>query len=54
VCERVSQLRGRADREAFKLKVAETYPGKKPGAIPNNAGQLYRFAHKIAKGDLVV
>lgn len=44
----------RADREAFKQKVAETYPGKKPGAIPNNAGQLFRFVHRLAKGDLVV
>ena len=43
-----------ADREAFKQRVAETYPGKKPGVIPNYAGQLFRFAHRIAKGDLVV
>jgi restriction system protein len=43
-----------ADREAFKSKVAETYPEKKPGAIPNNAGQLYRFVHEMQRGDLVV
>lgn len=30
-----------ADREAFKARVAEVYPEKKPGAIPNNAGQIY-------------
>jgi restriction system protein len=42
------------DREAFKAKVAEAYPGKKPGAIPNNAGQLYRFVHEMAAGDLVI
>ena len=44
----------RADREAFKAKIAETYPGKKPGAIPNNAGQLFRFVHEIKLGDVVV
>src|SRR5438876_3825116 len=44
----------RADREAFKAKVAETYPRKKPGAIPNNAGQLFRFVHEIKPGDIVV
>ena len=37
----------KADREAFKAKVSGTYPHKKPGAIPNNAGQLFRFAHEI-------
>ncbi len=44
----------RPDREAFKAKVAQTYPNKKPGAIPNNAGQLYRFVHEIKPGDIVV
>lgn len=43
-----------ADREAFKAKVAEVYPEKKPGAIPNNAGQLFRFVHEMKLGDLVV
>ncbi|MCL6559960.1 MAG: restriction endonuclease [Firmicutes bacterium] len=42
------------DREAFKAKVAECYPDKKPGAIPNNAGQLYRFVHEMKDGDIVV
>ncbi len=42
------------DREAFKAKVGETYPSKKPGAIPNNAGQLFRFVHEMRRGDLVV
>jgi restriction system protein len=41
------------DREAFKARVAEVYPDKKPGAIPNNAGQLFRFVHEMRKGDLV-
>lgn len=44
----------KADREAFKQKVIETYPGKKVGAIPNNAGQLFRFVHEIKEGDYVV
>src|SRR2546430_16596788 len=44
----------RADREAFKAKVAEAYPRKKPGAIPNNAGQLFRFVHEMKTGDVVV
>lgn len=41
------------DREAFKARVAEVYPEKKPGAIPNNAGQLYRFVHEMKPDDLV-
>ncbi|MCQ3950556.1 MAG: restriction endonuclease [Planctomycetes bacterium] len=43
-----------ADREAFKSAVAAAYPEKKPGAIPNNAGQLFRFMHEMKPGDLVV
>jgi restriction system protein len=42
------------DREAFKARVAEVYPEKKPGAIPNNAGQLFRFVHEMKPGDIVV
>jgi restriction system protein len=41
-------------REEFKAAVAKTYPNKKPGAIPNNAGQLYRFVHELKSGDIVV
>jgi len=43
-----------ADREAFKAKVQEVYPDKKPGAIPNNAGQLFRFVHEMKVGDIIV
>ena len=43
----------KSDREAFKAKVAEVYPEKKPGAIPNNAGQLYRFVHEMKIGDII-
>lgn len=44
----------KADRESFKARVAEIYPEKKLGAIPNNAGQLFRFVHEMKKGDLVI
>ncbi len=43
----------KADRDAFKAGVAAAYPDKKPGAIPNNAGQLFRFVHEMKPGDLV-
>lgn len=42
------------NRKAFKAAVAKNYPKKKPGAIPNNAGQLFRFLHEMKEGDLVV
>ncbi len=42
------------DREAFKEKVKATYPGWKPGKVPNAAGQLYRFVHEMKVGDLIV
>jgi restriction system protein len=42
------------DREAFKAKVIEVYPRVKPGAIPNYAGQVFRFVHEMKPGDLVV
>jgi len=42
------------DREAYKLAVAKAYPNAKPGAVPNNAGQLLRFACEIQTGDLVL
>jgi restriction system protein len=41
------------DREAFKQAIAATYPDIKRGAIPNNAGQLYRFVHEMQIGDYV-
>jgi restriction system protein len=42
------------DREVFKKAVAQAYTDAKPGAIPGNAGQLYRFAHEMQIGDFVV
>jgi restriction system protein len=44
----------KADREAFKAAVVAAYPGIKPGAIPNYAGQVFRFVHEMKIGDLVV
>ena len=41
------------DREAFKSRVAHCYPEIKLGAIPNNAGQLFRFVHEMKTGDFV-
>lgn len=43
----------KATRDDFKEAVAAAYPQKKPGAIPNNAGQLFRFVHEMKEGDLV-
>jgi restriction system protein len=43
----------KADREVFKNAIIATYPNKKPGAVPNNAGQLFRFVHEMEVGDLV-
>jgi len=44
----------RPDREAFKARVAEAYPDAKLGAIPNNAGQLFRFVHEMKPSDYIV
>jgi restriction system protein len=41
-----------ASREAFKECVARAYP-ERPGAIPVNAGQLFRFVHEMKRGDFV-
>jgi restriction system protein len=35
------------DPEAHKQAVAAAYPDKKPGAIPKNAGELFRFVDRI-------
>jgi len=42
------------NREAFKEVLAETYPNARKGAIPINAGVLFRFVHEIQVGDLVI
>lgn len=43
-----------ADREAYKAAIQAAYPEKKPGAIPVDAGTLFRFAHEVQEGDLIV
>lgn len=42
-----------ADRDDFKAAVLTAYPDSKPGAIPNNAGQLFRFVHEMKIGDWI-
>lgn len=42
------------DREAFKAAMAKVYPDDKPGAIRNNAGQLFRFVHEMQNDDFVI
>ena len=42
------------DREALKMAQKTAYPETKPGAIPVQAGTLYRFAFGIEVGDVVV
>ena len=43
-----------SDRETIKDAPARTYPDKKAGAIPGNAGVIFRFVHEAAEGDWVV
>jgi len=40
--------------EAFKSKLSSVSPQAKPGGIPVNAGQLFRFVHEMQDGDLIV
>ena len=42
------------DWDTIKTKVAAVYPEAKPGAIPNYAGQFFRFVHEMKLGDWVV
>ena len=42
-----------ADRESFKQVYSRAYPEAKPGAVPTSAGQLFRFIHEMAVGDVV-
>lgn len=44
----------KANREAFKAKISQAFPDAKAGAIPNWAGQLFRFVHEMKEGDLIV
>jgi restriction system protein len=42
------------NREAFKDALAIAYPDKKKGAIPVDAGSMFKFLHEIKAGDFVV
>jgi restriction system protein len=42
------------DREDLKLQLVATYPARKPGAIPGDAGVLIRFAEEMQPGDYVI
>ncbi|QFT92395.1 Restriction endonuclease [Roseovarius sp. THAF9] len=42
------------DREAFKAALVAAYPDKKAGAVPVDAGSMFKFLHKIHAGDIVV
>lgn len=42
------------DREAFKSKLLDVMPGRKPGYYPNAGGQLYRFVCEAEIGDLII
>ncbi|MFP7672683.1 restriction endonuclease [Marivita sp. S0852] len=42
------------DREAFKAALIAAYPDKKAGAIPVDAGSMFKFLHDIQAGDIVV
>lgn len=42
------------DRDAFKKKLQEALPGRKPGYYPTGAGQLFRFVYEMKVGDLII
>lgn len=42
------------DRQSIKTAIANAYPEKKQGAIPVEAGVIFRFIHQIEAGDYVV
>lgn len=43
-----------ANRDSFKTRYIEAFPGSKPGAVSVNAGMLYRFCCEVQIGDYVV
>ena len=48
----LSQLPG--NRESFKAKLIQAYPETKLGAVPVNAGQLFRFVFEMKPGDTII
>lgn len=41
-------------RDVFKQRLIETHPDTKAGAVPVDAGTLYKFAHEIKQGDVLI
>lgn len=41
-------------REAFKAALIAAYPDKKVGAVPVDAGSMYKFLHEIQADDIVI
>ena len=39
-------------RDAFKQRLTETHPNTKPGAVPVDAGTLYKFVHDMKQSDV--
>ena len=42
------------DRESLRALLEETYPGSTKALISNNLGQIWAFAHRIAKDDWII
>ncbi len=42
------------NRDAFKAKFLEKYPQTKPGAIPVQAGQIFRFVNELSINDFII
>ena len=43
-----------SNRDAFKAALVVAYPDKKAGAIPVDAGTMFKFLHEIEAGDIVI
>ena len=43
-----------ANRDDFKTKYEQVFPGAKKGSIPTSVGMLYRFCYEVQIGDYVV
>lgn len=50
----IGDLSGLKTREDFKGRYAKVYPTEKAGAIPVQAGQLFRFIHDMKVGDAIL
>jgi restriction system protein len=50
----IGDLSGLNTRDDFKSRYAKAYPSEKAGAVPVNAGQLFRFIHEMRVGDAIL